>query len=311
MRKNRYINLFYHTLKQNIFTLNLIIGLTVFCYIFWTKFLRIRLPKNIDEILLINNIFIYINIFFLSIACISNIIFLIKHKESPGSLIVNYTKKIPYIYTIFDIIIWIFHNIFSSPKLVYKFIIDNTKLYVIIEPLFCYLGEYCDNYYKNKNKMIYHVIYICFNMLPKFIIALIFVIEIIFYHKLSLFYKALFLYLIPFLYNIFHFMIDYLCDQMLDFANAHILVGMRNGEEVMKFRTEVPNIPNAVDIVKRKYDTRLLKWFIELYDHYDIIKILMYHLAEVRKVIRIYETILICTLYLIGWLYILIYSLLW
>lgn len=310
MIKNNYFISIYNKIKQNVFIVNLIIGIGIFYYMFWSKFLRVRLPRSIDEILIINNIFIYINIFFFSIACISNITFLIKKNEDSGSLIMKYIKNIPYIYKILDIIIWIHKNIFSSPKTVYKYISNYINLLPHFEPLCVFVSESCDNYYKNKNKNIYNIIYLCLNSLPKVLIALTFLIEIILYHQLNLFYKSLFLYLVPLLYNIIHAVIDYLCDDMTYYSTAHIIIEKLHGEEIIKFRAEIPDIPNAMDIVKRKSDAKLLKWFLSMYDTYETIKDLTYSLTRAKQFIRTYETIVICSLYLIGWVYILCYSLL-
>lgn len=67
------------------------------------------------------------------------------------------------------------------------------------------------------------------------------------------------------------------------------------------FRNEIPPIEDAIDVVTRKKDRKLLEWFGYIYETYRDIKWLIFHIRENQMYLKPYEVILIYSLYLIGW----------
>lgn len=289
-------------------TLNFSFFLGVFIILFtiWNKSLRIRVPKTIHDFDTFYMIFIvYINIVILTLIIVFCIWTLVSSNiNKDKGYILEYIVSYKFINNILSWIYKTSESISQAPKKVYRLFFDNVNISHILEIPFYKISHYIKEL-PIRFAYILTVIHVIFYTLPKTIPAIIFMFEIILFGHINYFYKSLFLYVIVLIYNVLLWVLGDLADNNIYFATAHIKVKDTPEEFTAKFREEIPPITGAVDIISRRSDERLLRWFVYIYETYLDIKWLVYRLYLEKNKFKYYERILISTLFLIGWIYIL------
>lgn len=274
-----------------------IVGIFIIFFTLWNRILRQRIPKSISDF---NNVYAIYGIYITIIVLITTILTMI--------FILYFPRKHSWSWeNIFGIRIYIFISnlksyVTESPKTLFEILYQMFNIAILLEKPFSNLSLLL----RNANRYYMVIINYVFNTIPKIIPPIIFIIEIVITQRLEYFYNSLFLIIIVLLYNILLYLLSNLADKNTIFATAHIDVICFEEEYKIKFRSEIPDIEGAIDIRLRKQDKPLLEWFGYIYSTYADIKWLVYRLNQEKTKTKIFEIFFVTTLYLLGWLYILI-----
>ena len=277
-----------------------LIGLFIILFIIWLRIIRKIKAKSIFELsnTLSGKCVIILFIFFFLLIIVLSIL---KIKE------INYVFKTSIFqnkFILFFVNIYI-NYIKNSPKYVYKnYIFEYFNVAILIEkPLYKIIKLFA-----GKKKTF---IYLLSNTFPKIIIVIIFLCDVYYYQQFHLFFKSLILLAIPLCANIYRYMAEDLADLNIHFFGSHLDILTTDDPDKMAivFKKEIPNIEGAFDIINNANDTSLLEWFAYHYDVYTNIKSFCIKLNKVEDQIKPYENLFIYSCYLIGWFYILVYSL--
>jgi hypothetical protein len=287
------------------------LGSLVIFSVFYLRFLRIRVPKNLnayyieDDILIDNSIIIYISLMFIIIFVIRIIILLKNHYNNKfkDNAISNKLLKNNIIKKTVNKII-IFYQFIKN--CVYEFYLNFTLLICKIfkiSNLFENFENICFYLFYNFNAFDAYII--IFKFLPRIIIYIIFLSEIIYFFKLSVFYKALFFLLIPLIHNITIFILS-------DFANYNA-INLEKRLDKKSFNVGTPEeyhdtfLKDPSDWLSQ--DPQAFYTTVEKYKNVLTFKeyFLRYKLAE-KYVYNFWISLIINIILLLGWLYILTYN---
>lgn len=280
-------------------------GCLVIFYILWNRFLRKRFVKDLAYFTsFYMTILVLLNIIIFTVITLTTIYILILKKESKPGFITTYLKNSFIANKAFDFFYPLWENLSKGPEAIYRLFYNAFNISHLLEIPFYKLSCFLKNLPK-KYSYVLTTIHITLLTIPKTIPPIVFFIELIFSGKLNLFYNILILYIIVLIYNILLWILGDLADNNIYFATAHIDIEYYTKDDfAARFRNEVPEICGAIDIVARKYDQKLLDWFVDNYNIYVDIKWLIYRLRKEQNKFRYYERLVISIFYLLGWLYI-------
>ena len=226
--------------------LTILLGFLLLSIIFWNKFIRIRLPKNLEvfsnKILFI---FIILSIIFCITILLENLKLIYKKNNIKENTVVNILidelAKNPYIQLLAN---W-FIYIIESPKKFYEYFFQKINVVYLVEKPLLFL-------IKHGKIKIY--IYIIGYMLPKCILSIIFLVDICYFKELNYFYKSLPILVIPLILTGYRYIANNLAEKNLTFFCAHIIFIHNPIDKsiTLNFEKEIPKIEDAIDIIKHK-----------------------------------------------------------
>ena len=201
----------------------------IFIYL-WNRFIRIRLPREINyhEILTISDKIIVI--IFLSYFLLFSYYFLtyLKVIPNPKSKVnkifinfINYLESKKYINIIMT---FINKHIINGFDNVYKYL----YIFIYIKPFIWFCANILHKYFIN-NPLIP---YLLFLILPRIIIIIILFIEIVFFNYIYIFYKILILLSIPLIFKIILYMIEHHAKSCLDVFNEYFDFKVINDDDL-------------------------------------------------------------------------------
>lgn len=287
-------------------SITLFCGLLLLCFVIWNRFFRIRLPKNID-VFINNPILLFLAyctcILFSSMIIYNCYLLLFKANEIKPkiSLVSKYLAIIIKNRVVLQLI--------ESPKIFYEFLFQKINVAFFIENSFQRIFKFLHKNNKRYNNILLMSIYFFINTLPRIIVASIFVIEILIYRELCYFYQSLILLGMPLIFKGLLYILQDLADKNTYYITAHIFIDydpLSSNYLQVNFRDEIPPIEDATDIVTNKNNKALLQWFIKMFQLYRDIKGLTFTFYQIKALYASYETIFISSLYLFGWLCILL-----
>ena len=185
----------------------------------WNRFIRIRLPREINyhEILTISDKFIviiFLGYFFLFLYYFLTFLKVIPNPKSKINKFyikfINFLKAKKYINIS---IIFINKHIINGFDNVYNYL----YMFVYIKPFIRFCANILHKYFINKP----FIPYCLFLILPRFIIVIILFIEIVFFNYIYFFYKILILLSIPLIFKLILYMIEHHAKSCLDVFNDY------------------------------------------------------------------------------------------
>lgn len=278
-----------------------IIGIFFICLTLWSRLLYVRVPKDLiiftKEKHLVYIVIISIVLFlFLLLNVLKK---LLKFESKNNSFFIPYIKKL----TATNVVVtlkYIYNTyILQAPLHVVELILQYMNIgYYIERPTLYILKKMI-----HKNK-IYLVLIMKF--IPKIIISTLFITDILYFCKLNYFYKALVLLLLPLFFTFYTMITEKIALINLEFFGSHLQKKTSNetGFDEYFFANQMPNIDNAIDIVKHQHDYALLNWVVSNYDIYGNIYNFIQNIKVAETKANPYVNLYIFSCYLSGWLYI-------
>jgi len=181
--------------------LYVISGIIIICFIFWSRLIRVRLPKEIltdgspVEILGVTCLFLLFLILFLYSS--NKILPRKKNKESWVNKIILYISKNYYLNQFLSFIIY---RVIQGPIFVYNEIYKRVYMRPVIE----YIGSHLSAKLNNYKEIFYVIVFV----IPKIIPSICFFIDIVVYKEFFYFYNSLVLLIIPLIINVILFVIQ-------------------------------------------------------------------------------------------------------
>lgn len=185
--------------------LKYLIALASMSFVFWRFFLRIRLPKDLTFEFSFYYIVLAIDIIILHIYIIYR-----KFYPSTGKLLIK-LKIMPLVMFFIDSI----NDIYLK---IYDYLKQYRLLTVVIERI-------ADYFLLIPVEKLYYI-YIIFNIIPRYLVALVFFIEVSYYNHMEYFYKSFFLLLLPILLKITLYYFKHWSDTMqsdiAEYVDRHV-----------------------------------------------------------------------------------------
>ena len=259
--------------KKNFYV---IIGLSIFLFIFYVRIIRMRLPKDLDlfypDIKWIF-LFVTINSIIMSLFIIYKNLCLYFHQEERETIFTIYGNKIS---------AFIDKGILEGYDFICGF---HPHPYDIVSKI----ADIFFNIFKNMSIAI--TLWLTFYI--KCIISIIFLIDIFIFFQFNYFYKSLFLLVIPLIFKIIFYILRDFSTNITEIEEFINVAHVEGDTYKFTFKAEFKHLTN-IKVYMEQYI--LCKQIINYFDHYDYYS----PWFTIRKNIIIYA------LFLIGWVYILI-----
>jgi hypothetical protein len=212
-----------------------IVGIFIISFLFWNRFLRVRLPREIHE-----QPFGYstLLVLFLAILFVYQAVTTLRKVLQIESVTFSYgLLNFRILYKLTEVI----SSISNSPTKVFELIYT----YVYIRPLLdimCNFGVYLHRKYLV-------LWYIGVFIIPQAIVTIIFFYEVTVYHHLVLFYKVIYLLGIPLIARVFLFVLQYDAERSIDYLSKYYIFTLIDPQNVYKVHVvDRPDIdPNLAE----------------------------------------------------------------
>jgi hypothetical protein len=209
--------------------LTFFIGFLIIGFIFWNRFLRVRLPKEIlaTDFIIQRLVIICLFIFFF-ILFIYNLYKIIAKKNSNKSFITKVNFYLSNSIYFNKILSFIINRIIRAPIFVY----DEIYKRVYMRPLLEYIGINLSLKLDDYKKLFYFMTFV----VPKMIVSICFFIDVILYKEFLYFYYSLWLLVIPLLSNIILFIIQHHAIKRKDYIEHFFLFTITDTKTFISFQ---------------------------------------------------------------------------
>jgi len=174
----------------------IILGIAMFTWFIYIKFLRIRLPKDIPIPLTELGFYIILYICLIYLYIVKSLLF----------------QKEPNIY-IKNLIEYFFHPL--------KLLDTSWKTSYLIEPYYMAIMSNFISYLESTSTLFRHLLFILFQLIPRTILCSIFILDIFYFNQLYYIYKFLILGLFPLLYRYIRYSLKAYTDHLFTFAERN------------------------------------------------------------------------------------------
>jgi hypothetical protein len=247
--------------------LTFLFGGSLILFIIWNRLIRVRLPKDIQNIGFTSETYIVfvLGLFFILLT-LFYFIKIMKSASGKNPLLYNryFVKFFNYLNTKYlfrQLCISFTKHILEGPQNIYEFCYQR----VYLKPFIEYIGgKFHDSLFNNNFRLT--LVNICMFILPKMLVVLAFSIEVIFYNKLNYFYKLLIVLIIPLIMHILVYIIQHHAKKALDYYEYYFeFSGDFSSEKlVITYRT----LTDAEDIAEQtKFDPETLMIWWEFYQY--------------------------------------------
>lgn len=242
-------------------------GGSIILFILWNRLIRVRLPKEIQEVGLVFESYVmfiiclffgFVTLFYfykiINVNSISQNSFYNKYKVYISDY-VN-TKNL-----LRQICIFFKSYIIEGPKKVYEIFYEHFYLKTLIE----YIGgKSHDLFYNNKLRL--HLINLIIFILPKMILVVTFAVEVIIYKRLDYFYKFLGFLILPIILHVLVYIIQHHAKKSLDYYDYYFKIdgNFETGKVTIIYR----ELLDSIDIKEQnEFDPEtVMKWW-EFYQY--------------------------------------------
>lgn len=196
MMKSKLINMYKKTLKHlkiiNYYFV-IILGIIMISWLFYTKILLVRLPKEIPLLLTEIRFYILLNVCFIYFYIVKSMLFP-KEKNI-------YMKKLT--------------EYFFRPLEIFD---TAWKTSYLVQPFYMAIMSNFISYLESTSIYFRHILFLGFQIVPRIILLVVLLIDIFYFHKLLYIYKVILLGLLPLFYRYIKYSLKVYTDHLIIFS---------------------------------------------------------------------------------------------
>lgn len=171
----------------------ILLGITMFTWFFYTKFILIRIPKSVPLDLTEIRFYIMVYVCIIYLYIVKSLLF----PKEPNIYVKKLMEYVLYPLKTFDTA-W--------------------KTSYLLQPYYMTIMSNFISYLESTNTFFRHLLFISFQIIPRIILILILIMDIFYFRELSYIYKFVFLALFPLLYRYIKYSLKSYTDHLIIFA---------------------------------------------------------------------------------------------